>query len=166
MSKRIVNIGCEFSRCMASCVIDEIERLDKESSEDILVVISSNGGDVFSMMAIKDAFDRARSDISTLVVGKAYSAGAVTLSAGTVGKRFAMPNARIMYHEPRGYAYIGAKDKLDSMILANDFMVDVTAETLNISVSDFEEMIKRDTYLTPDEALELGLIDGIVGSHA
>lgn len=166
MAERIISIKSNFDRCMAICVVEQIEKLDAESGEDILLEITSNGGDVFACIGIIDAMERARSSVSTLVVGKAYSAGAVTLAAGATGKRFAMPNARIMFHEPRGLCYVGAKDKNEVMEYCNDFMTDVVAERLNISVSDFEEMVKRDTYMTPEEAIELGLIDGIVGSHA
>lgn len=163
MKQRALYLSGEFCNPMAMGFLTGLEALEAESSEDVYVFIDSYGGSVPAMFAIIDAMDRSPCDMVTIVNGKAMSAGAFTLVSGTPGKRLAMPNAQIMFHEPLGCAEV-SKRGLEPLGHIRDMIFHSMTERLGKTEDELEAVMAKDFYLMPQEALERGYIDGIVGT--
>ena len=134
-------------------------------NKDIAFYINSPGGIVSSGLAIYDTMRYIRPDVSTVCIGQAMSMGSLLLCAGTKGKRYALPNARVMVHQPSGGAQgqaadieIQAKEILKLRERLNEIYVDHTGQPLDV----IEDALDRDRFMNPDEALEFGLIDEVV----
>ena len=134
-------------------------------SKDIAFYINSPGGIVSSGLAIYDTMRYVRPDVSTVCIGQAMSMGSLLLCAGTKGKRYALPNARIMVHQPSGGAQgqaadieIQAREILKLRERLNEIYVDHTGQPLDV----IEDAVDRDRFMSADEALEFGLIDEVV----
>ena len=166
LKDRIIFIGEEIDDRLASVVVAQLLFLEAEDPDkDINIYINSPGGSVTAGMAIYDTMRYIKPDISTICVGMAASMGAFLLAAGTKGKRYALPNAEIMIHQPSG----GAKGQAtDISIHANHILR--TKERLNKILSEktgqsFETIAKdteRDNFMSAQEAQAYGLIDKVI----
>lgn len=167
LQQRIVFLGSEVNDFTADAVVSQLLLLDaQDPTKDIKLFINSPGGSVTAGMGIYDAIKMCRCDVSTVCFGLAASMGAFLLLSGTKGKRYSMPNARIMIHQPLGGASgqavdieIQAKEIMYHKANLNNIMSFHTGQP----VDKIEEDTDRDRYMSPAEALEYGIIDGIIG---
>jgi ATP-dependent Clp protease protease subunit len=166
LKERIIFIGTPIDDLTASLVIAQLLFLQSEDpAKDISLYINSPGGSVTAGMAIYDTMQFVKPDVSTICVGLAASMAQVLLCAGTKGKRFALPNSRIMMHQPLG----GTQGQASDIEIYTKFMLSTRDMLYNIisnhSGRDYETIKKdadRDNYMTPQEALDYGLIDTIL----
>ena len=169
LKDRIIFLGEEVTDVTASLVVAQLLFLESEDpSKDINLYINSPGGSVTAGMAIYDTMNYIKCDVCTTCIGMAASMGAFLLSGGTMGKRFALPNAEIMIHQPSGGAQgqateirivaehiLRTKKKLNEILAAN------TGKPIEIIEQDTE----RDNYMSAEEAVEYGLIDRVITGH-
>ena len=166
LRERIVFLGEEIDDELANSIVAQLLILDAENPEkDIMMYINSPGGVITAGMAIYDTMNHIRSDVCTICLGEAASMGAFLLSAGTKGKRMALPSARIMIHQPLGGAEgqatdieIEAKEILRMKKELNTLLSQHTGQTLEKIYKDTE----RDNYMSAQEAVEYGLIDKVI----
>jgi len=166
LKDRIIIIGTPIDDNSANLIIAQLLFLEAEDPEkDISIYVNSPGGLVTSGLAIYDTMQYIRSDVSTICIGQASSMGAVLLSAGARGKRFALPNARIMIHQPLGGFQgqatdigIHAKEILKTREHLNQVLAKHTGQSLERIRLDTE----RDFFLSSEEAREYGLVDAIL----
>ena len=165
LKDRIVFITGEIDDNLANNVIAELLYLDSINHEDISIYINSPGGSVSSGLAIYDTMQFVSSNISTICVGIAASMGAFLLSSGETGKRYALPNADIMIHQPLG----GAKGQATDIQIASERIVTlrkrlnkILAKNTGQSLKKIERDTDRDYYLDVKSALEYGLIDIVI----
>lgn len=166
---RIVFIDEEITDHTASVVVAELLFLEaQDPDKDINVYINSPGGSVTAGMAIFDTMKFIKPDISTICVGMAASMGAVLLAAGTKGKRYALPNAEIMIHQPLG----GFQGQASDIKITADHILDIKeklnkilAEATGQELSVIERDTDRDNYMSAADAAEYGLIDKVIEKH-
>lgn len=166
LKDRIVFISGPIHDHMANLIIAQLLFLESEDPEkDIFLYINSPGGEVYSGLAIYDTMQYIRPDVSTICVGMAASMGALLLTAGAKGKRFALPYSRIMIHQPMGGAQgqasqieIQAREILRLKDVGNEILTRHTGQPLDRVQRDTD----RDYYLSAEKAVEYGLIDGIL----
>jgi ATP-dependent Clp protease protease subunit len=166
LKERIVFLSGPVNDDVSSLICAQLLFLESENPDkDITLYINSPGGVVTAGLAILDTMNYIRCDVATLCMGQAASAGALLLAVGTEGKRFALPNSRIMVHQPHGGAQGQATDieiqareivKLRSQI--NEIFANRTGQSLSV----IEEALERDRFMSPEEAKEFGLIDEVV----
>jgi len=169
MLERIIFLSTEVNDTMANLLIAQMLFLDSNDPEkDIHFYINSPGGSVSAGLGIYDVMNYVKCDVSTHCIGMAASMGAFLLSAGTKGKRFALPNARIMIHQPLGGARgqasdieIQAKEILYLKKKLNHMLADHTGQP----VSRIEQDTDRDNYMSAEEAAKYGLIDKVLKRH-
>lgn len=169
LKDRIIFLGEEVNETTASLTIAQLLFLESEDpGKDIQLYINSPGGMVTAGLAIYDTMNYIKCDVSTICMGLAASMGAFLLSGGTKGKRFALPNAEIMIHQPSGGAKgqateieIVAENILKTKKRLNEILAKNTGKPYEQIVADCE----RDHYLTAEEAKEYGLIDGVITSR-
>ena len=169
LKDRIIFLGEEVNDVTASLVVAQLLFLEAEDpNKDISLYINSPGGSVTAGMAIYDTMNYIKCDVSTICLGMAASMGAFLLSGGTKGKRYALPNAEVMIHQPSGGArgqateiqivaenILRPKKKLNEILAAN------TGQPYDVIVRDTE----RDNYMTAEQAKEYGLIDCVITNH-
>jgi len=166
LKERIVFVSGPISDESANLIVAQLLFLASESTEkDIYLYINSPGGNVYAGMAIYDTMNYIKPDVSTICVGMAASLGAFLLSSGKKGKRFALPNAKIMLHQVMGGAKgqasdieIQAKELLNTKALINKILVKNTGQTL----SRIEKDTDRDFYMSSEEAKDYGVVDKII----
>ncbi len=166
LRERIIFLGSEIDDDVANSIVAQLLLLDSENPDkDIMLYINSPGGVITAGMAIYDTMKLIKADVSTMCLGDAASMGAFLLSAGTKGKRLALPNARIMIHQPLGGAKgqatdieIEAKEILRMKTMLCTLMAEHTGQTIDKIKQDTE----RDNFMTAKEALEYGLIDKVI----
>lgn len=166
LKERIIFLTGQVEDEMASLVCAQLLFLEAEDpNKDIFMYINSPGGVITSGMAIYDTMRYVNCDINTLCIGQACSMGSFLLAGGTKGKRFSLPNSQIMIHQPSGGAQgkasdieIQAKLILDMRRRLNQIYADNTGQKLSV----IEKAMDRDNFMTPEEALNFGLIDHIV----
>lgn len=166
LRERIIFLGEEIDDEMSNSIVAQLLLLDSENPEkDIMMYINSPGGVITAGMAIFDTMQHIRADVSTICLGEAASMGAFLLSAGTKGKRIALPNARIMIHQPLGGAQgqasdieIEAKEILRMKNSLNEMLSKHTGQPIEKIKKDTE----RDYYMGAYEAVEYGLIDKVI----
>ncbi len=166
LRERIIFLGEEIDDDMSNSVVAQLLLLDSENPEkDIMMYINSPGGVITAGMAIFDTMMLIKADVSTICLGEAASMGAFLLSAGTKGKRMALPSARIMIHQPLGGAQgqatdieIEAKEIIRMKTMLNGLLADHSGQTIEKIKADTE----RDYYMSAQEAVEYGLIDKVV----
>ena len=169
LRERIIFLGSAIDDDVANSIVAQLLLLDSENSEkDIMLYINSPGGVITAGMAIYDTMKLIKSDVSTICLGDAASMGAFLLSGGTKGKRLALPNSRIMIHQPLGGAKgqatdieIEAKEILRMKKMLNELLAEHTGQKVERIKKDTE----RDNFMTAEEALEYGLIDKIIRSE-
>ena len=166
LKDRIIFLGEEVNETTASLVVAQLLFLESEDpSKDIHLYINSPGGMVAAGMAIYDTMQYIKCDVSTICIGMAASMGAFLLAGGAKGKRFALPNAEVMIHQPSGGAkgqateiQIAAENILKTKKKLNQMLADNTGKPYEVVAADTE----RDHWMSADEALDYGLIDGII----
>ncbi|MCL2286602.1 MAG: ATP-dependent Clp endopeptidase proteolytic subunit ClpP [Firmicutes bacterium] len=166
LKDRIVFLGDEVSDVSASLIVAQLLFLESEDADaDISLYINSPGGSVTAGLAIYDTMQHIKCDVSTLCIGMAASMGAFLLAGGTKGKRFAMPNAEIMIHQPSGGARGQATDiqiQAERIIQMKQKLNQMLAENTGQPLSKIAEDTERDNFMSSQEALDYGLIDRIM----
>ena len=166
LRERIIFLGSEIDDSVANSVVAQLLLLDSENPEkDIMLYINSPGGVITAGMAIYDTMKLIKADVSTICLGDAASMGAFLLSAGTKGKRLALPNARIMIHQPLGGAKGQATDieiEAKEILRMKTMLTTLMAEHTGQAVEKIKEDTERDNFMTAKEALDYGLIDKII----
>ncbi|AJC86916.1 ATP-dependent Clp endopeptidase proteolytic subunit ClpP [Campylobacter sp. RM16704] len=166
LKDRIVMLSGEINDDLAASIVAQLLFLEAEDSQkDIYLYINSPGGVVTSGFSIYDTMNYIKADVSTICIGQAASMGAFLLSCGTPGKRFALPNSRIMIHQPLGGARgqatdieIQAKEILRLKVILNNILAKNTKQKL----SKIEKDTDRDFFMSALEAKEYGLIDKVL----
>ena len=166
LKDRIIFLGEEVNDVSASLVVAELLFLEAEDpGKDIQLYINSPGGSVTAGMAIYDTMQYIKCDVSTICLGMAASMGSFLLAGGTKGKRFALPNSTIMIHQPSGGAQgqateiqIVADHIAKTKRTLNEILAANTGQPLEVVEKDTD----RDNYMSAEEALAYGLIDGVV----
>lgn len=166
LKDRIIFLGEEVNDVTASLIVAELLFLEAEDpGKDIQLYINSPGGSVTAGMAIYDTMQYIKCDVSTICLGMAASMGAFLLAGGTKGKRFALPNSTIMIHQPSGGAQgqateiqIVADHIAKTKRTLNEILAANTGQPLEVVEKDTD----RDNYMSAEEALAYGLIDGVV----
>jgi ATP-dependent Clp protease protease subunit len=169
LKERIIFLGEEVNETTASLVVAQLLFLESEDpSKDIHLYINSPGGSVTAGMAIYDTMNFVKCDVSTMCMGMAASMGAFLLAGGTKGKRYALPNAEIMIHQPLGGAQgqatdikIAADHILKTRKKLNECLAANTGQPLNVIELDTE----RDNWMTAETAKTYGLIDDVIVSR-
>ncbi len=169
LKDRIIFLGEEVNDVTASLVVAQLLFLEAEDpNKDISLYINSPGGSVTAGMAIYDTMNYIKCDVSTIRLGMAASMGAFLLSGGTKGKRYALPNAEVMIHQPSGGArgqateiQIVAENILRTKKKLNEILAANTGQPYDVIVRDTE----RDNYMTAEQAKEYGLIDCVITNH-
>ena len=151
---------------MANSIVAQLLLLDSENNEkDIMLYINSPGGVITAGMAIYDTIKSIRSDVATICIGEAASMGAFLLSAGTKGKRMALPSARIMSHQPLGGAQGQATDielEAKEILRMKSMLNGLLAEHTGQPIEKIQQDTERDHYLSAQQAMEYGLIDKVI----
>ena len=166
LKERIIFVVGQVHDTMASLITAQLLFLEAENpKKDIYMYINSPGGAVTSGLAIYDTMGYIRPDVSTLCTGQAASMGSLLLTAGAEGKRYSLPNSRIMVHQPSGGFQgqatdieIQAREIIELRARLNQIYVEHTGQKLTV----IEKAMDRDTFLTADKAKEFGLIDDVV----
>ena len=166
LEDRIIFLGEEVNDATASLIVSQLLFLEaKDPDKDIQMYINSPGGSVTAGMAIYDTMQYIKCDVSTICLGMAASMGAFLLAGGTKGKRFALPNSTIMIHQPSGGAQgqateiqIVADHIAKTKRTLNEILAANTGQPLEVVEKDTD----RDNYMSAEEALAYGLIDGVV----
>jgi len=166
LKERIIFVVGQVHDTMASLITAQLLFLEAENpKKDIYMYINSPGGAVTSGLAIYDTMGYIRPDVSTLCTGQAASVGSLLLTAGAEGKRYSLPNSRIMVHQPSGGFQgqatdieIQAREIIELRARLNQIYVEHTGQKLTV----IEKAMDRDTFLTADKAKEFGLIDDVV----
>ena len=166
LKDRIVFIGTEIDDFVANAVIAQFLFLESEDPEkDIQVYINSPGGVVTSGLAMYDTMQYVRCPVSTMCIGQAASMGAVLLSAGHKGRRFALPHARMMIHQPLGGARGQATDieiQAREIKKMKETLIDILVDATGKNRDELARDIERDFYLSAGQAKEYGLIDEVL----
>ena len=166
LKDRIIFLGEEVNDVSASLVVAELLFLEAEDpGKDIQLYINSPGGSVTAGMAIYDTMQYIKCDVSTICLGMAASMGAFLLAGGTKGKRFALPNSTIMIHQPSGGAQGQATEiqiVADHIAKAKRTLNEILAANTGQPLEVVEKDTDRDNYMSAEEALAYGLIDGVV----
>ncbi len=166
LRERIIFLGSEIDDDVANSVVAQLLLLDSENPEkDIMLYINSPGGVITAGMAIYDTMKLIKADVSTICLGDAASMGAFLLSGGTKGKRLALPNSRIMIHQPLGGAKGQATDieiEAKEILRMKTMLCELMAEHTGQKVEKIKKDTERDNFMTAQEALEYGLIDRII----
>ena len=166
LRERIVFLGQEVNDDIANLIAAQLLHLDaQDPGRDISLYVNSPGGSAYAGMAIYDAMQYVQSDVSTVCLGMGMSAAAMILSGGAPGKRFALPNAKIMIHQgSAGYRGTPA----DIQIAAREVlsmtrrMAEIISRHTNQDVEQVMKDIDRDRFMTPEEAVEYGIVDAIM----
>ena len=170
LKERIIFLGEEVNETTASLTVAQMLFLESEDpGKDIHLYINSPGGVVTAGMAIYDTMQYIKCDVSTICIGMAASMGAFLLAGGAKGKRFALPNAEIMIHQPSGGAkgqateiQIAAENILKTKKKLNEILAANTGKSYEQIAADTE----RDNYMSAQEAVAYGLIDSIITNHS
>jgi ATP-dependent Clp protease protease subunit len=168
LKDRIIFLGSEIDEQTANILVAQLLFLDsQDSTKDISIYINSPGGSVYDAFAIYDTMQYIKSDIQTIVIGMAASAAAFLLSSGTKGKRFALPNSKIMIHQPSS----GTRGKVTDMeiVLEESLKLkkqleSIIAENTGQKMAKVHSDMERDYYMSANEAKSYGLVDSVIKS--
>jgi len=170
LKERIIFLAEPVDSASASVVVAQLLFLDAEDpGKDIYLYINSPGGSITDGMAIYDTMQYIKSDVVTICVGLAASMGSVLLAAGTKGKRYALPNSEVLIHQPLisgGLSGQATEIKIhaDHMVKTREKLNKILSERTGQTIEKIQADTERDNYMTAQEALEYGLIDGIMES--
>ena|SRR5665213_3564849 len=168
LKDRIIFLGSEIDEQTSNILVAQLLFLDsQDTTKDISIYINSPGGSVYDAFAIYDTMQYIKSDVQTIVVGMAASAAAFLLSSGTKGKRFALPNSKIMIHQPSS----GTRGKVTDMeiVLEESLKLkrqleQIIADNTGQKVTKVHQDMERDYYMTSQEAKNYGLVDNVIKS--
>ena len=170
LKDRIIFLGEQIDEHVAGLVVAQLLFLEAEDPEkDICIYINSPGGSVTAGMAIYDTMQYIKPDVSTICVGMAASMGAILLSSGTKGKRYALPNAEIMIHQPLGGVNGQAEDikiHAEWILKTREKLNRILAANSGQPLEKVEKDTDRDHFMSADEACTYGLIDKVITSKA
>ena len=165
LKDRIIFLTGEINDSVANNVVAQLLYLDSLGNDDISIYINSPGGSISSGMAIYDTMNFIKSDVSTICIGIAASMGAFLLSSGAKGKRYILPNADVMIHQPLG----GAEGQATDIKIASERILNlklrlnkILAKNTGKSLKVIERDTERDNYLNADDAVSYGLVDKII----
>ena len=166
LRERIIFLGTAIDDMVANLVVAQLLLLDSENPEkDIMLYINSPGGSVTAGLAIYDTMQHIRADVSTICLGQAASMGAFLLCSGAKGKRFALPHSRVLIHQPLGGAQGQATDieiQAQEILRLKKALNETLAANTGQSIKKIEKDTDRDYIMTPQEALEYGMIDKVI----
>jgi len=169
LKDRIIMLNGEVNDAVSASIVAQLLFLEAEDPDkDIYLYINSPGGVITSGMAMYDTMNYIKPDVSTICIGQAASMGAFLLSSGAKGKRFALPNARIMIHQPLGGAQGQATDiqiQAKEIQRMKDSLNKLLAEQTGKPISQIENDTERDNFMSAAEAMEYGLIDKVLEKH-
>jgi len=169
LKDRVIMLSGEVNDVVASSIVAQMLFLEADDPQkDIYIYINSPGGVVTAGMSIYDTMNYIKPNICTICIGQAASMGAFLLSAGTKGKRFALPNARIMIHQPSGGAQGQSTDiqiQAKEIQRLKDTLNELLANHTGQDVKKVEEDTERDNFMSSNEALKYGLIDKVITNH-
>ena len=164
---RIIFLGSAIDDGVANTVIAQLLFLEsQDKTKDIKIYINSPGGSVTAGLAIYDAMQYVKPDVSTICVGMAASMAAVLLAAGAKGKRFALPNSEIMIHQVLGGVQGQATDikiHAERILKIKDRLNEILAKATGQKKATIEQDTERDNFLDPEDALKYGLVDKVIG---
>ena len=169
LGERVIFLGQPIDDQVANLIVAQIIHLESEDpGKDISLYINCPGGQVYAGLAIYDAVQFVKPDVRTICYGIAMSMGSLLLAGGAKGKRSALPNSRILIHQPHGGFQGQATDiqihAKESLALRRR-MEEIYAEHTGKSVEEISDALERDRFFTPEEALDYGMIDVITGSR-
>lgn len=166
LKERIIFLTGEVNDYVASLVCAQLLFLESENpAKDISFYINSPGGVVSSGLSMYDTMQYIKPEVSTVCIGQAMSMGSLLLTAGAAGKRFALPNSRIMIHQPSGGAQGQATDiqiQAQEIQRTKDRLNQIYVEHTGKDIKTVQEAMERDNFMSPEEALAFGLIDEVV----
>ncbi|MBE6147262.1 MAG: ATP-dependent Clp protease proteolytic subunit [Firmicutes bacterium] len=165
LKNRIIILSGEIDDNLANCVVAQLLYLDSLNHDDISIYINSPGGSITSGMAIYDTMNFIQSDVSTICIGMAASMAAFLLSCGKKEKRFILPNAEVMIHQPLGGAQGQAteiKIAAERILKLRDKLNRMLAQNTNQNLEKIEHDTERDNFMDSREALEYGIVDKII----
>ena len=169
LKERIIFLDGEVNDASASVIVAQLLFLEaEEPNKDIHLYINSPGGSVTAGMAIYDTMNYIKCDVSTICIGMAASMGAFLLSSGAKGKRYALPNAEVMIHQPSGGAQGQAteiKIVAEHILRTRSKLNNILAANTNQPLEVIERDTERDYYMSADEAAAYGLIDTVISNH-
>ena len=170
LRERVIFIGTAIDDQVANLVVAQLLHLEADDPDkDISVYINSPGGVVYAGFAIYDAMQFIRPDVQTTCVGVAMSMGSLLLAGGAPGKRFALPNSRILTHQPHGGFQGQASDieiHATEALALRQRMIEIYAKHTGQDEETIRRDLERDRFLTPEQAVEYGLIDSVLESRA
>ena len=166
LRERIIFLGTPVDDMVANLIVAQMLLLDSENPEkDIMLYINSPGGSVTAGLAIYDTMQHIRADVQTICLGQAASMGAFLLCSGAKGKRFALPHSRVLIHQPLGGAQGQATDieiQAQEILRIKKNLNEIMAANTGQSIKKIEKDTVRDYIMTPQEALEYGMIDKVI----
>ncbi len=166
LANRIVFLGTQIDDASANLVIAQLLHLESEStSKDISLYVNSPGGDMNALFGIHDTMQYVAPDVATICVGQAASAAAVLLAAGAPGKRYALPNARVLIHQPHGGAQGQSTDlelQIAEVVEMRRRMIDILVRATGQTTERITADIDRDYIVRGDDAVRYGLVDQII----
>ena len=166
LRERIIFLGTPVDDMVANLIVAQMLLLDSENPEkDIMLYINSPGGSVTAGLAIYDTMQHIRADVQTICLGQAASMGAFLLCSGAKGKRMALPHSRVLIHQPLGGAQGQATDieiQAQEILRIKKTLNEIMASNTGQSIKKIEKDTDRDYIMTPQEALEYGMIDKVI----
>ena len=166
LRERIIFLGTPVDDMVANLIVAQMLLLDSENPEkDIMLYINSPGGSVTAGLAIYDTMQHIRADVQTICLGQAASMGAFLLCSGAKGKRMALPHSRVLIHQPLGGAQGQATDieiQAQEILRIKKNLNEIMAANTGQSIKKIEKDTDRDYIMTPQEALEYGMIDKVI----
>ena len=165
LKDRIIILSGEIDDNLSSTIVSELLYLDSINHNDISLYINSPGGSITAGLAIMDTMNYIKSDVSTICIGMSASMAAFLLSCGTKGKRYILPNADVMIHQPLGGANGQAteiKIVAERILKLKDKLNKILSSNTNQTISKIEEDTERDYFMNSEEALKYGLVDKII----
>ena len=166
LRERIIFLGTPVDDMVANLILAQLLLLDSENPEkDIMLYINSPGGSVTAGLAIYDTMQHIRADVQTICLGQAASMGAFLLCSGAKGKRMALPHSRVLIHQPLGGAQGQATDieiQAQEILRIKKTLNEIMASNTGQSIKKIEKDTDRDYIMTPQEALEYGMIDKVI----
>ena len=169
LNERIIFLGTPIDDTIANLIVAQLLHLESQDPDkDISIYINSPGGSIYSGLAIYDTMQFIKPEIQTICIGVAMSMGSLLLTAGTKGKRFALPNSRILVHQPSA-GFEGQATDIDiqarEVLMLRARVDEIYAKACNKPVEEVHRDMERDRFFKADEAVEYGLIDRVLTSH-
>ncbi len=169
LNERIIFLGTPIDDTVANLIVAQLLHLESQDPDkDISIYINSPGGSIYSGLAIYDTMQFIKPDITTICVGVAMSMGSLLLTGGAKGKRFALPNSRLLIHQPSA-GFEGQSSDIEiharEILKVRERIDEIYAHHTGKTTDEVHRDMERDRFFKPDEAAEYGLIDKVISSH-